>query len=222
MSTIAPTASQDILSNLASKVETKKTTVEDSQSRFLKLLTTQLQNQDPLNPVDNAQTTSQLAQISTVDGIERLNATMSQLVGSFQSNETLQAAALVGRQVMVQGSGMDLYQGMGIGGLTLEGPADSVAVSIRDANGLEVATMSLDGMAAGSHTLVWDGKAINGSAAADGKYTISMTATQGGKAVGVQALQMATVTNVVTGGKTVEIDVGKMGRMTLSDVRLIL
>ena len=75
----------------------------DAQSKFLTLLTTQLKNQDPLNPLDNAQVTSQLAQISTVDGIERLNATMSKLLEGMNGNDTLQAAALVGhvRRVVV-------------------------------------------------------------------------------------------------------------------------
>jgi flagellar basal-body rod modification protein FlgD len=73
----------------------------DAQDRFLKLLTTQLKNQDPLNPMDNAQMTSQLAQISTVDGIEKLNATLQKMLSSSNEPEAMQASALVGHQVMV-------------------------------------------------------------------------------------------------------------------------
>ena len=72
-------------------------------NRFLTLLVTQLQNQDPLNPLDNAQVTSQLAQLSTVNGINKLNDTMSGLVASFGASQYLQASNLVGHDVMVPG-----------------------------------------------------------------------------------------------------------------------
>ena len=76
------------------------------------MLTTQLKNQDPLNPLDNAQVTSQLAQISTVDGIERLNQTLTSMMDGMLSSETMQAAALVGRSVLVPGQHMTLGEGV--------------------------------------------------------------------------------------------------------------
>ncbi len=78
-------------------------TAADGEQRFLKLLVTQLNNQDPLNPLDNAQLTSQLAQMSTVSGIEKLNAAFSQLVAQSAAGQVLQAAHLIGRQVMLPG-----------------------------------------------------------------------------------------------------------------------
>lgn len=104
-STTAPgTAAADIYASLARAAEKKDATATDeAQTNFLTLLTTQLKNQDPLNPLDNAQVTSQLAQISTVDGIERLNQTLATMMDGMLGSETMQAAALVGRSVLVPG-----------------------------------------------------------------------------------------------------------------------
>lgn len=223
MSTVnSATSSQDILNSLSRSKALNEKADLDTQSRFLKLLTTQLQNQDPMNPMDNAQTTSQLAQISTVDGIERLNSTLGTMMGNMKSSETLQAAALVGRQVMLDGKDMVLAEKMAIGGIQLEGEADSVVVSIKDKNGLEVASLDLKDLDAGSHAVVWDGKTFDGSQAADGTYTISVNATLKGEKVTAKTLQMTTVTNVVADGDTVQLDVGKLGRIGLSDIRMII
>ena len=103
------TISPDVLTAInGSSSSTKSSAAADGQDRFLKLLTTQLRNQDPLNPMDNAQMTSQLAQISTVDGIAKLNATLEKLVGSQQGSDALQAAALVGRDVLVNGNNLQV------------------------------------------------------------------------------------------------------------------
>ena len=78
----------------------------NSQDRFLKLLVAQLNNQDPMNPLDNAQMTSQIAQINTVTGIEQLNSTVKGMVSQFASQQLLQGSAMVGRQVLVEGDSM--------------------------------------------------------------------------------------------------------------------
>ena len=84
---------------------------QDLQDRFLKLLVTQMKNQDPLNPLDNAQVTTQLAQISTVNGVERLNATIQAIADSFTAGQSLQAAGMIGREVLVPGSTLQLTAG---------------------------------------------------------------------------------------------------------------
>lgn len=225
MATTTPinTAAQDAYAALNGT--TKKTTttaVEDQQNRFLKLLTTQLQNQDPLNPVDNAETTSQLAQISTVDGITKLNTTLEKMMASYQSSEAMQAAALVGHSVLVEGSGLKLEKSMAAGGIELEGVADNVSVSILDSNGLEVDRIDLGKLDAGTHTFTWDGKTSNDTIATDGSYTVKVTATQGSDKVTVNPLELATVGSVVTGGSEVQVDVGRLGRVSVSDIKLIL
>src|SRR5512132_668446 len=94
-------------------------TVEEAQDRFLTLLVTQLKNQDPLNPLDNAQITSQLAQLSTVNGINQLNTTLASLSASMDAKQYLQAAGLVGHAVVVDGNALTLADGKGPGAFDL-------------------------------------------------------------------------------------------------------
>ncbi len=117
------------------------TSTEDIQNRFLTMLTAQLKNQDPTAPMDSAEMTSQLAQISTVDGIERLNKTLQTLVNDSQSAQGLQAAALVGHGVLVPGNAMTVINGGGGFGYELAEPADEVTATIKDANGLVIRTL---------------------------------------------------------------------------------
>lgn len=215
--------SQEILNSLGRSNSTDKASTADEQSsRFLRLLTTQLQNQDPLNPMDNAQTTSQLAQISTVDGIERLNSTIGSMMSTFKSSEAYQAAALVGRQVLVGGNQLQLQEGLSLGGVDLAGDADHVYVSIFDKTGTEVDRVDLGVQKKGSNTFIWDGKLSNGTQLADGKYTIKVAAENAGKKVEVSSLEMATVASVVNSSDSVGIEVGRFGLLSLSDIKRIL
>lgn len=221
-STSSTNAAKDLFASLNNKASSSTTATDETQSTFLKLLTTQLQNQDPLNPVDNAQTTSQLAQISTVDGITKLNSTLEKLMGSYKSSETFAAADLVGRAVLVEGSQLALTSSMAVGGVDLKSAADNVSVSILDSNGLEVQRLDLGKLDAGSHEFVWDGKTANGTVSADGKYTVKVTATKGSDKVVANPLELASVNSVVTGGSEVKVDVGRLGRISTSDIKLIL
>ena len=100
MSTVSTTQSTaaSVLANINTREKAAATSSEDMNARFLTLLTTQLKNQDPLNPLDNAEVTSQLAQISTVSGIEKLNATLQTLLDGMSVSQTTLTANLVGRQ----------------------------------------------------------------------------------------------------------------------------
>src|SRR5439155_26218822 len=99
-----------------------------TSDRFLKLLVAQMKNQDPLNPMDNAQVTSQMAQINTVTGIDKLNATVQGLSSQFVQLQAMQGASLVGRDVIVAGNklSVDTEAGVGQGGFQLDNPADAV------------------------------------------------------------------------------------------------
>lgn len=201
---------------------TDTSSTASAQDRFLKLLVTQLQNQDPLNPMDNAQVTSQLAQISTVDGISKLNDTLQTLLSSSTDSATLQAAALVGHDVLVPGKGLALTQGSALAGVDLPSAADAVTVSIKNGSGLVVRSLNLGAMTAGTHGFNWDGKADNGSAVPDGSYTMSITATQGGSSVSPTALQYTTVNSVARTGTGVSLNVSQLGTVALSAVKQIL
>jgi len=87
-----------------------------AQDRFLKLLVAQLNNQDPMNPLDNAQMTSQIAQINTVTGIQQLNQTMQSMAEQFNSLQVMQGTALIGRNVMTEGSSLAVADKAGKGG----------------------------------------------------------------------------------------------------------
>ncbi len=122
--------------NASSSSAANTSTAADTQDRFLKLLVTQMQNQDPLNPMDNAQVTSQMAQLSTVTGIDKLNVTLQALSDSMASNQSVQAATtMIGHGVLVPGSGVDLSGGTGLGGIDLAQSANEVDIAIHDQAG---------------------------------------------------------------------------------------
>lgn len=197
---------------------------DDQQTRFLKLLTTQLKNQDPLNPMDNAQMTSQLAQISTVDGIERLNATLTSMMSSTNAQQALQAAALVGHGALVEGKNLPLTESGAIGGYDLASSADRVKIEIKDGNGAIVRTITVEDQDAGVQNFVWDGKDGDGKAMEAGSYTFNVTAIQGNNDVKVTALQFGYISGVVRNASTGDlgIDVGNYGRFSLDDLKQII
>ena len=201
---------------------TSSNTISDTQNKFLTLLTAQLKNQDPLNPMDNAQMTSQMAQISTVDGIERLNSTLKTLLSNSTDSQTMQAAALVGHGVMVPGSAFGLANGQAYAGIDLAGAADNVTVTITDANGLAVRTMKLGAQKAGVMAFSWDGKSDNGTPAANGNYKFSIAAVQGTNTVNATALTIGTVSSITRGSQGVSLNVGSLGTFGLSDVREVI
>ena len=218
---VSSNTTSDVLASLTRSAQVASAQ-DEAQNKFLTLLTTQLKNQDPLNPLDNAQVTSQLAQISTVDGIERLNLTMGKLLDGLNGNETMQAAALVGRSVLVPGNHLSLGDEGARGGLTLDEPADSVIVSIRDANGLEVSALDLGPLDAGTHGFAWDGTTQNGTPAVVGNYLISVTASVGGERIGSTELERGTVTSVVRGNDGVSAEVGSLGIFGMAEIKQIL
>jgi len=128
----------------------------DTQDRFLKLLIAQLQNQDPLNPMDNAQVTTQMAQIQTVSGIDKLNTTVQGLNGQFAQLQALSGAALVGRDVLIDGSRLVADGGgAGHGGFELASQADRVTLEVLDASGRVIDGADLGAMASGRHSFDW-------------------------------------------------------------------
>lgn len=223
MSTVNSTTSADVIAALQKSSASSTSKTDEAQSRFLKLLTEQLKNQDPLNPMDNAQMTSQLAQISTVDGISKLNTTLTALLQDSQSSEAMQAAALVGKGVMVEGKALTLSGSKAYGGFELTSAADKVTVTIKDSAGTEVRKMELGAFDAGVFNFAWDGKTTNGSQAVDGKYTMSIAATRGSDDVKPIALQLTTVNSVLRTSKgEVSLDVGSGNLVSLTDIKQIL
>ena len=227
MSTVQTTnSSTDVLASLnASKIASSSTTdvsTQDSQDRFLKLLVTQLKNQDPLNPMDNSEMTSQLAQMSTVSGIEKLNTTLSSLVDGFGSSQAMQAAGMIGKNVLVAGSSLALANGQAFGGANLAGPADQVTVSILNSSGQVVQTQTLGPQEAGNLKFAWDGMTDAGTAVPEGAYKFSVEAMRGSEAVNVDALQVGTVSAVVRSTNGFKLDLGTLGSVDFKDVQQVL
>jgi flagellar basal-body rod modification protein FlgD len=194
----------------------------EAQDRFLKLLVTQLKNQDPLNPMDNAQITSQMAQISTVSGIDKLNATMQSMATSFNSAQSLQATAMIGHNVLAPGNVIPLQGGLAVGGVELAAAADAVTVSIRDAAGQLLHKVNLGAQEAGLLSFQWDGATDSGTNAAAGNYSFAVEATSGGKKVGTTALAVGQVNSVTTGKNGVTLNVNELGAIALADVRQVM
>ncbi len=222
MSAVQDATSASQLFGASNTSAVSKSAVEDGQTRFLKLLVTQMQNQDPLNPLDNAQVTSQLAQLSTVDGINKLNATVQALSASYTQGQTLQAASLIGRGVLAPGSSLALQSGMAIGGVDLSQPADSVVVTVNDLAGNAQQSIDLGPQKAGILNFQWDGVKSDGSAAADGAYAFSVKAVQ--KGVGVVADQLAygQVGSVTLGALGTALNTTGLGTVALSLIKQIL
>jgi flagellar basal-body rod modification protein FlgD len=198
-----------------------QSSVAGGEDRFLKLLVAQMQNQDPLNPMDNAQVTSQMAQINTVKGIETLNTTLSALLGGFNAAQPLQAASLVGHAVLAPGSSLTLQNGEAQGGAVLAQSVDSLTVTIKDANGRQISTVDLGPQEAGMVRFAWDGSTDSGAAAANGMYQFSLSAQAAGQKLSPDPLTVAQVVSVTPGEKGVSLSLAGLGDYSLAQIKQI-
>lgn len=219
---INSTSASTAASALTTPVAPAKNTVAESQDRFLKLLVTQMKNQDPLNPMDNAQVTSQMAQLSTVSGIDKLNATLQALSSSMVASQSMQAATMIGHVVMVPGSSMELVNGKGSAAVNLTQPADSVSVAISDASGNVVRNMQMGSQGVGAVPFQWDGMNDAGQLLADGSYKFSATAQLGGVKSTASTMSYGLVNSVMQGTQGATLNVGALGEVSLSSVKQIL
>ncbi len=168
----------------------------DLQSSFLTLLVAQLKNQDPTNPMENNELTSQLAQISTVSGIEKLNTTLGSISGQIDNSQSLQASNLIGHGVMIPGTTVLAGTGSEEGAVTTTTPfgvelqqaADKVTATITDKNGAVVRTIDIGELTAGVHSFTWDGTLTDGTTAPNGSYNVAISASNGGTQLVAQPL----------------------------------
>ncbi len=195
---------------------------EQQQSQFLTLLVAQMRNQDPLNPMDNYQMTSQFAQLNMVSGINQLNKTLSSLVSNQQVGDSLKAANLIGHEVMVATNKVQLAGGVGQMGMDLSQDADNVKINIQDGSGNIIRTLDLGQQAAGIQKFVWDGSTDNGLSAIEGNYSFDIKASNNNTPVSATALATGNVGNVSMSGGVVKANVSPWGQIALSDIREIL
>jgi flagellar basal-body rod modification protein FlgD len=193
------------------------------QDRFLKLLVTQLKNQDPLNPMDNAQLTTQLAQINTASGIQQLNTTMQNLSTSLLSAQSTQSASLIGRTVLAEGSPHKLADGKTVtGGVQLPEAAERVRVNILGPAGNLVRHFELGAQKAGLTGFEWDGRNDAGLALPAGNYTFNVTATSGAQNVAGTAVVAGAVTSITLGSGGSRLNVDGIGEIAMTQIRNIM
>jgi flagellar basal-body rod modification protein FlgD len=228
MTTIDTNAvSSDLMATMnARKTTTVDGSVEADTNKFMTLLVTQLKNQDPMNPLDNAQLTSQLAQLSTVTGVNKLNTTLESLKSSYQSSEAMQASNMIGHSVLVEGTYVDLATSQGVMGVDLATAADSVKLIVTDTTtGKDVDTVDLGAKAAGTYPLLWDGMPEGATAALkDGRYLIRVEATAKGELLkDAKALSLDTVASITSNAASgVKLNLPTKGIVSMADIKQIL
>lgn len=221
--------SGNITSALNQSGSSDPSSAQSIENQFLTLLTTQLKNQDPLNPMDNAALTSQLAQISTVEGITNLNTTLQSIGSQLSTSQSIDTAGLLGASVLVGGSNILLGTNSTTGarvstpfGIDLQGAAADVTVQVFDSNGNVVNTLDLGAQKAGILSYSWDGNGATGASQADGKYSFAVKAVGAdGSTVTADPLNYGQVGSVTYGSSGPVLGLGSAGTASMSDVRKI-
>jgi flagellar basal-body rod modification protein FlgD len=210
------TSDVTVASSPASSAAADATITSD---RFLKLLVAQMKNQDPLNPMDNAQVTSQMAQINTVTGIDKLNSTVAGLSAQFMQMQAMQGASLVGHDVIVPGNKLDIdaTTAVGQGGFEIQTPADAVKVEILAPSGAVVQTLNLGAQGAGMHSFDWPA----GTATDSSGLTFRVSATAGGVSIASTALMRDRVDAVTTNGNSFNLELEKSGSTPYASVKAL-
>jgi len=194
---------------------------ELGQEQFLKLMIAQFQNQDPFEPMENGEFLGQLAQFSTVSGINELKDAFGSLSGAMQSSQALQASGLVGSRVLAEGEqGVLPMEGVGVeGAVNLQGSANDVVVDVLDANGNRVRRMHLGQQPEGMARFHWDGMTDEGEQAEPGAYQFEAAVIRGDSSEAGQMLINQHVDSVTLdrSGKGVTLNTAS-GGLKLQDV----
>lgn len=209
VTTTSPTAS--------APAATSSVNTAPSEDRFLKLLVAQLANQDPMNPLDNAQMTSQMAQISTVSSVEKVNQSLSGLAGQLASMQALQASSLVGRDVMVQGKRLAIHDGKASGAVDLDLPADKVVVDILSAGGQVIESFDLGARGAGRQPFAWDAQQHTDAEA----LSYRVTATKGKAVVTNRTMVQDQVVSVGSDNGAMLVQLRSLGNVGYDSVKTI-
>lgn len=192
------------------------------QDAFLELLVAQLNNQNPLDPQDNGDFIAELAQFSSVEGIDNLNSSVDSLLSDYKSSQALQASALVGRQVVVPNNEV-YWSGEGTIPATVDvsDGATNVMFSITDDKGQLVAQIPMTGALPGENSVLWDGKDAEGNTLPAGKYKFTATGVVNEKSESFVVYGSARVNSVTLDDGNTLLNVAGIGQIPLSQVREI-
>lgn len=195
------------------------TSVQDLSQNFLRLLTVQLQNQDPMNPLDNAGMTTQLAALNQVDGINRLNKSMEAMVAQMQAAQFVQLSESVGKNAQVEGSGV-YYSGQPvILGAGVDKPAAALTAVIRDNGGRVIREFEFEGVAPGIFDFIWDGTDLDGAPVAPGGYRLELQAKDGqGKIMMPTPYVSASVATIGRDGSDIVATMSDGRRISINDI----
>lgn len=195
---------------------------ELGKNEFLNLLVAQLNNQNPLEPQGNGEFIAQLAQFSTVEGVDKLNTSMESLLSGYQSSQALQASSLVGRKVIVptDKAVVDTSESFKAS-LVLPTSSSNVYVNVYDSTGAAVNRVNLGEQAAGNVSFIWDGKDASGKLLPPGTYKFEAQATYDGETKGLNTLLPANVDSVTLGGSELTLNLAGLGSVPLSQVQVI-
>ena len=196
------------------------TGASEQQDKFLKLLVAQMNNQDPMSPMDNAQMTSQIAQINTVSGIAQLNDTMKNMSTQMSAMQVLQAGNLVGHNVLVEGDRLAFSSDgkTGAGAFDLAGKAADVQVQVLTPAGRVIDTIKLGALDAGQHSFNVDASAYP----TDTPLKFQAVASNGGTAVTSTLLMQDKVMAVGSGTDGLTLTLQGNGVKSYSSVRSVL
>ena len=193
--------------------------VKATKDNFLKLLVTQMKYQDPMNPMDSAQMTSQIAQLNTVEGINQLNATVSNLQASLMASQSMQSASLIGKTILADGNSISLLNGSANLSMRLEGAAESVVIDVINASGRIIKSTDLGANAAGIKSFTWDGSTNEGGVAPNGQYTFQVNAKKLNQTVAVTPLIQATVSGVELTSAGPQLSLNNGTNIAMSTIR---
>lgn len=239
MTSVSPTATtsssnsqQQTLDALLQKIGAKAATTSSStpaapkttldQTDFLKLMTAQMSNQDPFQPQSNTEMIAQMAQFSTVTGIQQLNTTVSGVATEIAQNRIATSASFIGKSVLVPGSTALADSTGGISGaVDLPSATSSLTLQITRATGELVKTIDLGANPAGLVGFSWDGKNANGQAVGDSTYTVKALMTNGGAQTATSTDVYGPITEapVPSGTDPQTFKVGGVGTVNLSDIK---
>ncbi|MDP1998960.1 MAG: flagellar hook capping FlgD N-terminal domain-containing protein [Rhodoferax sp.] len=214
----ATTSSAATAATTAPNATTAASDANASQDRFLKLLVAQLNNQDPMNPMDNAQMTSQMAQINTVTGIQQVNETLKNMAEQFTAMQVLQGSSMVGHNVLVEGNALTRIDGVASGAVELAGATDAVKLEILSPGGVVLETFNMGALPAGRHPFNWDASGYKGT----GEPSFRVTASAGGKAVASTSFAQDKVVSVGSDNGALSVQLQGRGAVAYSSVKAIL
>jgi flagellar basal-body rod modification protein FlgD len=208
------------VTSLASEQQ-KQTTASGTlgQGDFLKLMTAQLKNQDPMAPMDNGQFLGQMAQFSTVSSLGDMATQLKALSDQMSGSRLLSSGSLIGRSVLSPSNVGDLPAGGSLDGVVrLAEPADGATVTVRNAVGQIMETFNLGPSGSGDYPFSWDGALQGGVNAQPGKYRVDVSVARAGKASAEAALLYTPVASVSMAGGDIKLNLQNGSSLPLSQV----